>query len=349
MHDEESLKLRYRCSVCKNLESHHASNKKRKCENCGNVLTEITEKDYRHYKSKLKKREEEEDKKEKSLKNKDKKEKKKKKSDEDEDNSDYDNKKNKHKLKRNLSTKNIEDKNYKLKKEIKETEDDLNISEISSSKKEHKHKKKERMKSTEKLEKLGPMLSKVVNNILKGGKHLEKGLKKLEKIDFSKYSGTDQTNISINHYNDRPTQIFINNKKINTDSFDPIFDQFPNIFGADFQTNFMQNFISTNQEYFQNNTNLIENEEDEDDSNNYHKPLKEESLAKLKRFKLNDKYCQKGKDGKLELPCCCICLSEIKKGKETILLPCAHMFHSKCCLNWLKDNNTCPMCRREIV
>ena len=329
MHDEESLKLRYRCSVCKNLESHHASNKKRKCENCGNVLTEITEKDYRHYKSKLKKREEEEDKKEKSLKNKDKKEKKKKKSDEDEDNSDYDNKKNKHKLKRNLSTKNIEDKNYKLKKEIKETEDDLNISEISSSKKEHKHKKKERMKSTEKLEKLGPMLSKVVNNILKGGKHLEKGLKKLEKIDFSKYSGTDQTNISINHYNDRPTQIFINNKKINTDSFDPIFDQFPNIFGADFQTNFMQNFISTNQEYFQNNTNLIENEEDEDDSNNYHKPLKEESLAKLKRFKLNDKYCQ--------------------KGKETILLPCAHMFHSKCCLNWLKDNNTCPMCRREIV
>ena len=111
----------------------------------------------------------------------------------------------------------------------------------------------------------------------------------------------------------------------------------------------MQNFISTNQEYFQNNTNLIENEEDEDDSNNYHKPLKEESLAKLKRFKLNDKYCQKGKDGKLELPCCCICLSEIKKGKETILLPCAHMFHSKCCLNWLKDNNTCPMCRREIV
>ena len=37
MHDEESLKLRYRCSVCKNLESNNASNKKRKCENCGNV------------------------------------------------------------------------------------------------------------------------------------------------------------------------------------------------------------------------------------------------------------------------------------------------------------------------
>jgi len=146
----------------------------------------------------------------------------KKKSDENEDNSNNKNKNDKHKLKRNLSTKQIDDKNYKLKKE------------------------NNRVKSTEKLDRLGPMLSKVVNNILKGEKHLEKGLKKLEKIDFSKFSGTMQTNISINHYNDRPTQIFINNKKIDTDSFDPIFDQFPNIFGDDFQTNFMQNFISTN-------------------------------------------------------------------------------------------------------
>ena len=334
MYDEESLKLRYRCPSCKNLESHHANYKKRKCEKCGTVLTEITEKDYRHYKSKLKKKEEE-----------DKKEKKKRKSNEDEDNSDNDRKKEKRKLKRNLSTKNIEDKNYKLKKEDKETEDDLNMSEITS-KGEHKHKKKNRVKS---IEKLGPILSKVVNNILKGGKHLEKGLKKLEKIDFSKYSGTEQTNISINHYNDRPTQIYVNDKKIVTDSFDPIFEHFPEIFGYDFQTNFMQNFISTNQEYFENNTNVYENYDDEDDEENEHrKPLKEENLAKLKKFKLTDKYCQKTKDGKLELPCCCICLSEIKKGKETILLPCAHMFHSKCCLNWLKDNNTCPMCRREI-
>ena len=71
----------------------------------------------------------------------------------------------------------------------------------------------------------------------------------------------------------------------------------------------MQNFISTNQYYFQNNTNLIENEdedEDDEDSNVNHKPLKEESLVKLKKFKLTYKYCQKGKDGKLELPCCCI-------------------------------------------
>ena len=51
--DEDSLKLRYRCSECKNLESHHATDKKRKC---GTILTEITEKDYQHYKDKKKKK-----------------------------------------------------------------------------------------------------------------------------------------------------------------------------------------------------------------------------------------------------------------------------------------------------
>ena len=63
--DEDSLKLRYRCSECKNLESHHATDKKRKC---GTILTEITEKDYQHYKDKKKKKEKKEKEKEKEKK-----------------------------------------------------------------------------------------------------------------------------------------------------------------------------------------------------------------------------------------------------------------------------------------
>ena len=50
MDELDSLKLRYRCPECKNLESYHVSDKKRKCEKCGKTLTEITEKDYHHYK-----------------------------------------------------------------------------------------------------------------------------------------------------------------------------------------------------------------------------------------------------------------------------------------------------------
>ena len=60
--DEDSLKLRYRCSECKNLESHHPTDKKRKC---GTILTEITEKDYQHYKDKKKKKKKKKEKKEK--------------------------------------------------------------------------------------------------------------------------------------------------------------------------------------------------------------------------------------------------------------------------------------------
>ena len=56
MDEIDLLKLRYRCLECKNLESHHASDKKRKCEKCGTILTEITEKDYQHYKEKNKKK-----------------------------------------------------------------------------------------------------------------------------------------------------------------------------------------------------------------------------------------------------------------------------------------------------
>ena len=62
---------------------------------------------------------------------------------------------------------------------------------------------------------------------------------------------------------------------------------------------------------------------------------------------MNEKYCKKVQN-KIEYPNCCICISEVKKGEETVLLPCGHMFHWKCCLTWLKKNNTCPVCRFEL-
>ena len=39
---------------------------------------------------------------------------------------------------------------------------------------------------------------------------------------------------------------------------------------------------------------------------------------------------------------------EIKKAQKTVLLPCEHMFHWNCCHTWLKQNNTCPVCRLEL-
>lgn len=355
----DDLKLRYRCSNCKNLESHDATTKrKRKCEKCGTNLTEITEKDYQHYKSKKEKKEEKEDKKE--SKNKDKKDKKKKRSEKDDDSSDTEGKKTKHKLKRSNSTKYIEDKNYKLKKQDND-EDDSYHNTINTTKKDKKNKENREKKNRRKsLEKLGPVLSKVVNNIFKGGKHLEKGLKKLQKIDFEKYTGSDNANIKVNHYNDRPTEVFINGEKIKlkNDTFDGIFKHFNDFFSGNFQNNYAQNFMSSNQSYFgessniryHNNTttNIISNDQDDSEEEEDSEQIKKDKLAKLKKIKLTEKYCKKGKNDKLELPSCCICLNEIKIGKHSILLPCAHLFHYKCGANWLKDNSTCPMCRQEI-
>ena len=154
----------------------------------------------------------------------------------------------------------------------------------------------------------------------------------------------------VNHSGNNHTKVVLNNKEISTDVFDPIFNSFGSIFNDNFVNNFMQNFssFSTNDnDYFEEIQNMVNNNQ-QYALENGSEPVKDKTLSKLKKFKLTSKYCKKDKNGKIELPNCCICLSEIMKGKETILLPCGHMFHSKCCLSWLKTNNTCPMCRFEI-
>ena len=332
--NEIDIKMRYRCSNCKNLESHHMSNKKRKCKKCGESLKEITEKDYQHYKHKLKK-EYEEDKKESSKKNTDKE--KKKRSDKIEEESEKDTGRHKHKLKKNLSTKNLEDKNYKIK-----NENEINITNKSKKDVEKKKDKKKKNRHNS-MDKIGPVVSNVVNNLFDQDK-LEQALDQLDELDLSDLEGGT---IIVNHDINSNTKVIINNKEVSTDIFDPIFNSFGAIFNDDFANNFLQNFSSSNGNYYENVQNTVNDNQQYGIENNI-KPAKEDVLSKLKKFKLTKKYCKKDKKGKLELPNCCICLSEVELGKEAMLLPCGHLFHYKCSLNWLKNNNTCPMCRFEI-
>ena len=44
---------------------------------------------------------------------------------------------------------------------------------------------------------------------------------------------------------------------------------------------------------------------------------------------------------------CSICLNENKKYRN-LTCSCGHTFHKKCINRWLKDNNTCPLCKRVI-
>ena len=46
---------------------------------------------------------------------------------------------------------------------------------------------------------------------------------------------------------------------------------------------------------------------------------------------------------------CCICLQNFKIGDNFISLPCIHIFHSECIINWMELNNVCPLCKYELT
>jgi hypothetical protein len=45
---------------------------------------------------------------------------------------------------------------------------------------------------------------------------------------------------------------------------------------------------------------------------------------------------------------CSICLETIKSGTTIRILKCKHNYHQACLDNWLRINNTCPICRDNI-
>ena len=148
--------------------------------------------------------------------------------------------------------------------------------------------------------------------------------------------------------NDDGFHIFVQNQNVPQFIFDPMFLDFGSMFDDSFRHNFSSNFRSNFRGNFLNEIIRLLERNQEEAARRAHPPTSEAILEKLKKFPLTEKYCKKDKNGKIELPSCCICLSDIEKNEETVLLPCGHMFHWNCCLTWLKSNNTCPMCRFEL-
>eukprot|EP00939_MAST-03C_sp_MAST-3C-sp1_P004292 g4292.t1 len=51
----------------------------------------------------------------------------------------------------------------------------------------------------------------------------------------------------------------------------------------------------------------------------------------------------------VEQKCACsVCLTEYELNEKIVVLPCTHAFHKDCLSPWLKDHNTCPVCRFKL-
>lgn len=86
-------------------------------------------------------------------------------------------------------------------------------------------------------------------------------------------------------------------------------------------------------------SNLMEN----NSSSNAAPPATDEALAKLDRKPVSKEML--AQETKTE---CSICIDDLVEGEMALFLPCKHWFHEKCVVMWLKEHNTCPICRTPI-
>lgn len=45
---------------------------------------------------------------------------------------------------------------------------------------------------------------------------------------------------------------------------------------------------------------------------------------------------------------CVICLENFVEGDKILHLSCEHLNHSQCLLEWFREHDTCPTCRRKV-
>lgn len=72
-------------------------------------------------------------------------------------------------------------------------------------------------------------------------------------------------------------------------------------------------------------------------------PATQAAIDKLEKKQIDKEML--GENGKAE---CTICIDEMHLGDEVTVLPCKHWFHGECVIMWLKEHNTCPVCRAPI-
>ena len=74
-------------------------------------------------------------------------------------------------------------------------------------------------------------------------------------------------------------------------------------------------------------------------------------FIKMKNVYNLNKKTKKVKNADLEnlINECSICLEQYKLNEKIIQLECDHIFHKSCFELWFKNNNSCPICRDNII
>ena len=81
------------------------------------------------------------------------------------------------------------------------------------------------------------------------------------------------------------------------------------------------------------------------DNNRYgNPPASVSAIDKLQKCNITEK---KLKEFGFENSCP-VCKDEFILNEECLLMPCEHHFHKDCLIPWLKERNSCPVCRYEL-
>lgn len=73
-----------------------------------------------------------------------------------------------------------------------------------------------------------------------------------------------------------------------------------------------------------------------------HTPVDESTISNLKKVTLSSADTQVLENN------CPTCLDDFSVGDEVYVLKCNHHFHPICLMPWMKEHNTCPICRSVI-
>ena len=120
----------------------------------------------------------------------------------------------------------------------------------------------------------------------------------------------------------------------------------PDQFMNNFQSNFASSAGGNDQDFFEMVRRISEQEAE---ARARKKRAKTESVQKLPIVKIEAKHCKKVIGStEMEPPSCTVCCDAISLGSRGMFMPCGHIYHPDCLNPWLKDHNTCPVCRFEL-